>query len=170
MENTEVKETVEQTKTYTKEDVEKIIQSESDKVRTKYNKQIKALEEELQTLRPITPSKEEIALKERIEALNKKEKALNKKELEFRVMENLENKGLNKQLVKYLNIQGADEDLETYLEEFAEVIKKQTNNFIPKDHNSKKMAISKEEFNKMSYLQKQDLYVKDKDLYNKLNN
>lgn len=163
MENTEVKETVEQTKTYTKEDVEKIIQSESDKVRTKYNKQIKALEEELQTLRPITPSKEEIALKERIEALNKKE-------LEFRVMENLENKGLNKQLVKYLNIQGADEDLETYLEEFAEVIKKQTNNFIPKDHNSKKMAISKEEFNKMSYLQKQDLYVKDKDLYNKLNN
>ncbi|MBW6410962.1 hypothetical protein [Clostridium weizhouense] len=133
--------------------VQNILQSEGDKIRTKYNKQIKELEGKL----PKEVSQEELAYKKEIEDF-KKEK------MQFELSKNLESKGLNSKLATYLNTQGV-EDLETYLTEFADIINKQTNNYKPTNHNPIGGNITKEDFNKMGIMERTNLYNTNKQLY-----
>lgn len=156
-------------KTFTEEDLNKKLQSETDKVRTEYSKKIKAMEEELKELKPKEKTQEQIELENRVQALEQKEKEIQAKERLFKVAETLENNGLNKQLAKYLNVQGI-EDLESYITEIKETLNKQLldNSFKPQNHSNAKEIVSKEEFNKMSYMERQKLYRENKELYKKL--
>lgn len=171
MENLNNNQTTEEkteTKTFTEEELNKKLQSAEDRVRTEYSKKIKALEQELEAFKP-KKSNAEIELEERIKALENKEKELGAKELELKISKTLENNGLPMQLAKYLNTTGV-EDVESYLGEVKEVLGKHliNNSYKPKDHNSNKNSITKEQFKKMSLLEKQKLYKENEALYLKL--
>lgn len=142
--------------------VNKIIQSETDKLRTEYSKKIKELEAKL----PVEPSEEEKALQERIKALEEREKAIAQKEFETELQGKLKDKGLNEQLSKYLNVQGV-EDLETYLEEVAKVIGNQIEGYKPRGHESN-VGVTKEQFSKMSYVERMNLFETNRELYDTL--
>ena len=144
------------------EGVQKILQSETDKVRTEYSKKIKELESKL----PVEPTEEEKALQERIKALDEREKALAKKEFETELQGKLKDKGLNEQLAKYLNTQGV-EDLETYLEEVAKVVSNQIEGYKPRGHESN-VGVTKEQFSKMSYVERMNLFETNRQLYDTL--
>lgn len=150
--------------------VQKVLQSETDKVRTDYTKKVKSLEEELATLKPDEKTEEEKALEQRLKALEDKEKEIAKKEMEFKISETLQNNGLPKQLAKYLNTQGA-EDLESYLGEVKEILNNHIldGSFKPEKHNkNSNTGITKEQFNKMTYAERAELYNTNADLYNRL--
>lgn len=142
--------------------VNKVIQSETDKVRTEYSKKIKELESKL----PHEMTEEEKALDEREKALEEREKAIAKKEFETDIQGKLRDKGLNEQLVKYLNIEGV-EDLETYLEEVAKVIGNQIEGYKPRGHESN-VGVTKEQFSKMSYVERMNLFETNRQLYDTL--
>ncbi|MCR1933884.1 DUF4355 domain-containing protein [Clostridium tepidum] len=160
-------------KTFTEEDLQKKIQSAEDRVRTEYSKKIKDMEEELEKLRPKEKSQSEIELENRIKALENKEKEVQAKELQLKVSKTLSDNGLPSQLSKYLNTTGV-EDVESYLGEVKNILTEHINNnalnnsFKPQSHNSNKEKISKEDFNKMTLLERQKLYETNQELYNKL--
>lgn len=147
--------------------VQKIIQSKEDKLRTEYTKQIKELKDKL----PVEKSETEIELENRLKTLEDKEKALQKQEQQAKLNKSLEEKGLNPQLSNYLNMEGV-EDLETYLNELFEIVVGEIdiveNTYKPSNHNSTNGGITKEDFNKMGYKERLDLYNSDKDLYDVL--
>lgn len=142
--------------------VNKVIQSETDKVRTEYSKKIKELESKL----PKQMTEEEKALDERIKALEEREKAIAEKEYMTTVQGKLKDKGLNEQLAQYLNVQGV-EDLETYLEEVAKVIGNQIEGYKPRGHESN-VGVTKEQFSKMSYVERMNLFETNRQLYDTL--
>lgn len=128
------------------------LQSEGDKIRTKYSKEIKDLQAKL----PIEKTAEELAKEKEYEDF-KKEKA------EFELSKALEGKGLDSKLAKYINMQGV-EDLETYLKDFSDIIGS-NNSFKPNKGNPTNKELSKEDFSKMSYHERLNLYNTNKDLY-----
>ncbi|EPY6472011.1 hypothetical protein ACWO4B_002682 [Clostridium sporogenes] len=159
----------EEVKTFTEEEVNKLKQSAEDRVRTEYSKKLKQMEEELKELKPKEKTQAELDMEARIKALEDKEKEVQAKERQLKIAETLEKNGLPKQLSKYLNIVGAN-DVESCITEIKETLNKQLLNssFKPQNHNSNKEKISKEDFNKMSYMERQKLYETNKELYNKL--
>ena len=134
--------------------VQNILQSEGDKIRTKYSKEIAELKSKI----PVEKSKEEIA-REKEYADFKREKA------EFELQKALTNKGLNGELAKYLKGIGEGEDLETYLTGLNEILGKNRNNFVPNSHATQNNNITKEDFKKMNYSQRVNLYNSNKELY-----
>lgn len=158
MELTELNLTTEQM-----EVVNKAIQSEGDKVRTDYTKKLKDLEAKL----PKELSADEKALQEREKALEDREKALQEKELKTNLQAKLKDKGLNEQLANYLNIQGV-EDLETYITDVAKVMESHIEGYKPTGHEGNSSKVTKEQFNKMSYEERANLYETNQKLYESL--
>ncbi|KHO38936.1 hypothetical protein OR62_08665 [Clostridium tetani] len=168
MENLNNNQTTEERTTFTEEELQKKVQSAEDKVRTEYSKKIKALEQELEAFKP-KKSNAEIELEERIKKLENKEKELQAKELKLKVSKTLESNGLPTQLANFIQMEGV-EDVESYLGEVKEVLNKHLvdNSYKPKEHNSNKTNITKEQFKKMNLLEKQKLYKENEALYLKL--
>ena len=75
--------------TMTKEEYNKAIQSAEDKVRGKLSKQIKELERQVNELKPVEKSQEEIDLEKRIAALKESEKQVAMREQKVAKMEML---------------------------------------------------------------------------------
>lgn len=142
------------------EGVQKYIQSEGDKIRGKYSKQIKELESKL----PPTKSEEELAFEKRVAELETREKELAKKERLTTAKGILSSKGLDTQLTDYLNFEGV-EDLETYVDNIAKVVGKQAKSYVPKGHEKADGNITKEQFSKMSYIERCNLYDTNPKLY-----
>ncbi len=149
-------------------ELSKKIQSAEDRVRTEYSKKIKALEEQLKELQPKELSTEEKAFQDKLQALEQKEKEIARKEMEIKVSETLKNNGLDAQLSKYLNLQGV-EDIESYIKEIKEVLNIQlsTNTYKPNAHKGTE-GITKEQFNKMSYADRLNLFKNNEELYKQL--
>ncbi|MDT9329653.1 capsid assembly scaffolding protein Gp46 family protein [Clostridium perfringens] len=140
--------------------VSKYLQSEQDKIRGKYSKQIKELESKL----PKEKSEEELAFEKRVAELETREKELAKKERLTTAKGILSSKGLDTQLTDYLNFEGV-EDLETYVDNIAKVVGKQAKSYIPRGHEKADGNITKEQFSKMSYSERCNLYETNKPLY-----
>lgn len=136
------------------EGVQSILQSEGDKIRTKYSKEINDLQAKL----PIEKTPEELGKEKEYEDF-KREKA------EFELSKALANKGLSSELSKFINCEGVD-DLETYLDEIVNVVGNQTKGFIPnKSNQNTKGNISKEDFQKMNYMERTNLYNTNQELF-----
>lgn len=144
------------------EGVNKILQSESDKIRTDYSKKIKELEGRV----PKEKSEAELSLEARLKVLEDKEKALAKKEQLSRLSDTLKSKGLDGELAKYLNISEGT-DLETYIDEIAKVVGRQASEaYKPKTHtDSNTGGVTKEQFNSMGYAERANLYNTNRELY-----
>lgn len=147
----------------------KKIQSAEDRVRTKYIKKIKALEEQLKELKPKELSAEEKALQDKLQALEQREKEIARREMELKVCETLRKNGLDAQLSKYLNLQGV-EDIESYIQEIKAVLGSQlsTNTYKPNAHKGQTEGITKEQFNRMSYVDRLNLFKSNEELYRQL--
>lgn len=150
-------------------EVNKKLQSETDKVRTEYSKKLKAYEEELTTLRPKPLTEEEKALQEKLQAIEQKENELLQKEKLSTLTTKLQEQGLPQQLSKYLI--GA-EDIETEINNLKEVFNGLVldNSFKPSGHASTKEVITKEQFKKMSYIERLNLFNSNEELFKKLSN
>ena len=142
--------------------VEKLLQGAEDKVRTEYSKKLQELEKKL----PKQKSPEEKSLEERLKALEDRDKELSKREQKLNAEGILKDKGLDTKLSKYLSLDGV-EDLETYINEIAEVVGKQSkgSSYNPKGHKGQGTTITKDQFKAMSLMEKQKLYETDKDTY-----
>lgn len=132
--------------------VEKVAQASSDKLRTEYSSRIKELEGQI----PQQKSELEVELEERL-------KAIEQKESHYLLKDKLTELGLPSELSSYLK--GADG-----LEQFQEVVNQMALNgsYKPKDHKKTESTITKDQFSKMNYKQRADLYESQPDLYKQL--
>lgn len=165
---------------YLEETLNSKLQSEGDKIRTKYNNEITGYKtkitdydkkiEELTAKIPVTKSESEIEFENRIKAIEDREKEVAKKEQLTNIQKQLSDKGVNGELAEYLNLNIPEgTDLETYLSKLVEVVGKQANTtYKPKSH-VQTTTITKEDFKKMSYYDKINLYNTNKELFNSLN-
>lgn len=140
--------------------VQAILQSEGDKIRTKYNKEIKELKEKL----PVEKTEAEIALEERLKVLEDKEKAIAKQEQLNQLSKQLSDKGINGELAKYLNV-GEETNLD---EIFKMIIGDGKSTYKPSNHQNANGGVTKEQFNNMTYAERVNLYNSDVELYNAL--
>lgn len=166
----EVNEDSTTTETFTREDVDKAIQSAEDKVRTKYVKEIKELQEMINSLKPKEKNESEIELENRIAKLEQKEQEIKIKERKMEISNLLQEKGLPTQLLNIINIGVEGGELETSLEEIAKIYKENTlnNSFKPNDRTKSKEVVTKEQFSNMSYKDRLNLFNSNEELYNKL--
>lgn len=152
--------------------VQTIIDNESKKVKTEYDKKYKTNEdyEKLNTSYKELDGKY-TSLTDEILKLREYKSKSEEKIREDNIKKMAEDNGLNGELIEYLNIKDkSDEELQNYIKGVAEIISKQQKDFVPQhQYNNIKNEISKEDFKKMSFLEKNELYKKDRDLYNLLN-
>jgi hypothetical protein len=137
-------------KTFTQDEVQKMVQSETDKVRTEYSKTIKELKEQI----PKPKDEKELELENRIKELENKEKMLNLKE-------NLSQKGFNSELADFLKV---DSDIE----KLGELLKSTNNDYVPTNKKKTDSKITKEDFKDMGYMEKLKLYEQNPELYKQL--
>lgn len=110
------------------------------------------------------------ALEQKEKEIAKKEKEIARKEMELKLTETLNKNGLPQQLSKYLNIEGV-EDVESYIKEVKEVLNIQLSNantYKPNAHKGQTEGITKEQFNKMSYVDRLNLFKTNEELYKQL--
>ena len=144
----------EETVTMTKTDYAKAIQSAEDKLRTSYSAKIKELESKL----PKDETDEEKDYKQRLAALEAKEKKM-------ALQESLANKKLDNSFAEYLRDDVDVEKFGTVIDNLVNTRLAQTG-FKPSGHTDN-VGISKEQWAKMSYSQKQEFYNSNPELANK---
>ncbi len=134
--------------------IEKTVQSETDKVRTDYTKQIKDLEVKL----PKEKSQSEIELEERIKNVEKKER-------EFKLIEKLEEKKLPKGLSKFIAV--GDDELESIGDELGKILSSiiSDNSFKPTGHKKTETVITKEQFKQYGYTQREKFATEHPELF-----
>lgn len=145
--------------------IEKLVQSETDKVRTKYSQEKKDLESQLAQYKQPEKSEAEKALEARIKALEDKEKEISAKEKSLTIEKKMTEKGIPAELAKYLAV--SDDKQDEAIDALSKFFLNESN--VPSGHLSTSGAITKEQFKKMDYGQKAKLYRTNPDLYKLLN-
>jgi transketolase len=140
----------EEKKTFTQEEVQKMVQSETDKVRTEYSQKINELKKKL----PEEKNEKELELEQRVKELEHKEQLLNLKE-------NLSQKGFNSELADFLKV---DSDIE----KLSELLKVNNNDYVPSNKKKTDSKITKEDFKNMGYFERAKLYQDNQELYKQL--
>ena len=151
----------------TKAQVEKLLQSETDKIRTEYSQKLKTVNEELNQYKPKEKSDAEKALEDRISALEAKEKELANKEKAMTIANKLKEKELPEGLAKYLSV---GDDVDKAIDEVGALF---GNYFLngsnkPSNHTTNK-GITKKDFQKMCYMERTKLFQENPTLYEALN-
>ena len=149
------------------EAVTKLVQSETDKVRTKYSSELKIVNDELAQYKPKQKSESELALEQRIANLEAKEKELANKERAMTIADKLKAKGLPSELAQYLNL---GEDIDGSIERVGDTL---GNYFLgqvsnPSGNHSTNKGITKADFAKMSYAERAKLFQENNELYKAL--
>lgn len=146
--------------------VQRILQSEGDRIRTEYSRKNKELTEELTKYKPKEKSDSEKAFEERIAALEAKEKAIADKERAMTIADKLKEKNLPSELAQYLNI---GDDMDEVIEKVGTTIGSYflENGNRPTNHNTNK-GITKSDFAKMSYKERAKLFQENVELYKAL--
>lgn len=147
--------------------VQKLVQSECDKIRTDYSQKLKSANDELLKYKPVEKTDDEKALESRLAEIESREKALSDKERSMTISTKLKEKSLPEGLAKYLNL---GEDVDKAIQEIGTLM----GNYLlegthkPTDHQNSK-GITKEDFRKMGYIQRVRLLNENPALYDLLN-
>lgn len=146
--------------------VQKYVQSETDKVRTDYSKKLKTANDELAKYKPVEKSETEKALDERIKALEAKEAELNAKERNQQIASKLKAKGLPEEFAQFITV---GEDIDSDIEKVGTALGNYflNANFRPESHASNK-GTTKEQFKRMSYMERAKLFRENPELYKML--
>lgn len=146
--------------------VQKLLQSEGDRIRTEYSRKNKELTEELTKYKPTEKSDSEKAFEKRLEALEAKEKMITDKEKAMTIADKLKEKNLPSELAQYLNIgDNVDEVIEKVGTTIGSYFLENGNK--PTTHNTNK-GITKSDFSKMSYKERANLFQENIELYKAL--
>ncbi len=150
-------------KTFTEAEVNARIQSETDRVRTKYANRVKELEDEVKKLTPAQKSEAEIDFENRLASLEARERKLN-------FLENLKAKGVSDELSDYIR---EDADLDKLSATLTKIVNdtvtervRQTG-YKPTDHKSGE-TVTAEAFAKMSLDEKERLFAENPEIYRSL--
>ena len=149
-------------------EINKAIQSETDKVRTKYSGELKIANDELAKFKPADKTDAEKTLETKLKELENKEKLIANKEKAITVKEKLTEKGLPIELAKYLYL---GEDVDAAINEFGTTLSSMLLNgsYKPSNHKNND-GVSKEDFKKMGYVERAKLLETNPELYKKLSN
>jgi GTPase involved in cell partitioning and DNA repair len=149
-------------------DIQKYVQSETDKVRTKYSQDLKTVKDELEKFKPNEKSESEIALENRIKALEERETQIASKEKAMAIANKLADKGLPKELASYLNV---GDDMDKIIDEVGATVNNYflTNGNKPNNHTTNK-GLTKADFKTMSYGERAKLFNENPELYKTLSN
>ncbi|KMT21501.1 hypothetical protein [Clostridium cylindrosporum] len=165
--------------TFTKEEVDKMLQSEGDKIRTKYNKDVLKLKEEIklkeqyiESLKPVEEpvvekSEAEIKAEQKLAELEAKELEIQAKEQHLNLVNLLNSKGLPSQLADIIKV---GDNVETSINTLAELLNanKLNDSFKPDGRTSSVDVLTKEQFSKMSPIDRMNLFKDNEELYKKL--
>lgn len=152
--------------TFTEDEVNKKIQSAEDKLRTKYSKEIKDLQDQIKKLSPVEKTQAEIDIENRLAALEASEKAVADRERKIAVQEKLSGSGLDKALADYLKDDADVDALSTIVENIVKERMK-SNGYVPSEHGSDE-KVTPEEFKKFTYSQKVEYSQKHPESYKRL--
>lgn len=152
--------------TFTEDEVAKKVQSAEDKLRTKYSKEIKDLQDQIKKLSPVEKTQTEIDIENRFAALEASEKAVADRERKIAVQEKLSGSGLDKGLADYLK---DDVDVDALSAIVENIIKSRmkNNGYVPNEHGSDE-KVTPEDFKKMTYSQKVEYSQKHPESYKRL--
>lgn len=131
--------------------LERLIQSETDKVRTDYSQRLKTANDELESLRPKEKSDAEIELEELKAELSKAKFEKSLKEI-----------GVDDDLSKYLRADINLDEFGTYYKGF-----KERKDYVAKKHVDN-CGITKDQFRAMNISERTKLYQENPELYNTL--
>lgn len=146
--------------------VQQILQSEGDKIRTKYSNELRTVKEELNQYKPAQKSDSEIQLENRMKELEAREQKLLAKERQAELSTKLNELGLPTELGQYLNL---GEDVDAGLEAVSVAINGYLlNNGSKPTNHTKQQAVTKSDFKKMSYGEKAQLFQDNLELYKAL--
>jgi hypothetical protein len=146
--------------------IQKLIQSETDKVRTDYSTKLKTANDELLKYKPADKTEEEKSYDQKLMALEKREKELASKEMASKLKDKLSEKGLPDELAQYLNV---GDDLEKFVNDFSGTVNNILlgNGFKPSEHKNS-TGITKEQFKNMTYSERAKLSDEKPELYKTL--
>lgn len=153
------------TVTYTEEEVSKKIQSETDKIRTKYCKEIKELKEKIEELSP-TKTEAELEIESRLAELERSQAEVNSQKQFLEMQNALKTKGIDESIAMFLK---EDVDLEEFSTIFNNILseKVKSKGYVPTNHPTGD-DLTVEQFKSMSYDERAELYTKNPTLYQKL--
>lgn len=167
-------------KSLTLDDVKKLIQSETDKVRTEYSKQLKSKDKELEDLKKekmTEKEKLEYELNQKSDELSKREKDLLDKEMTIVTIDLLTENKLPLEVKPFVmgsSKEDVAEKVKLFKTMFDNAVKsavderfKQSGKEYQKGDTSNG-EVTKEHFSKMSYTERLELHAKNPELYNKL--
>ncbi|SDN47032.1 hypothetical protein [Acetanaerobacterium elongatum] len=142
-----------------KTDFNKAIQSAEDRLRTKYSKEIKELEQKITNLTPANKSEQEIELETRLAEVAAKEKRLN-------LQDTLLAKNLDKSFVDYLR---DDADVDAFEKIITNIISQRIieTGYTPINHNNTD-SITKEKWHSMSFSERQKVFESNPELAKRL--
>ena len=157
--NGENKNPAEDTVTMSKADYNKAIQAAEDRVRTKYSKSIKALEDKVAELTPVEKTDAEISLEKRLADIEQKEKENEAKEKALNLKTSLQSHNIDVALADYLS---PDADIDAFSTDIEKLVTARlvSSGYKPSGHQTNQ-PISKEDYDKMSYEEKVNLFKTD---------
>ena len=152
--------------TMNKADYEKAIQSAEDKLRTKYSKDIKALEAKVKELSPVQKSDTEIELEKRLAEIESKQKEISAKEKHLQLLTSLQSANIDNTIADFIR---EDIDLESFNSIIQNMVteRMKSSGYIPSGHQSNE-GISKEKWKGMSYSEKSKFFETNPELASKL--
>lgn len=162
------------------DDIKKLIQSETDKVRTEYSKKLKSLEKEKEDLLKEKMSEDEkkaFEFEQLQKELSDKEKAIQERELNLKTIELLKESELPLEFRSF--VVGIDEDttiknVEAFKAQWQQSIKEEVDKRFKASgreverSEEKPGEVTKEQFNKMGYKERVKLATDNPELYKKL--
>ena len=153
------------TVTMSKADYDKAIQAAEDRVRTKYSKDIKALEKKVAELTPVQKT-EELAIEQRLAELERKEQESDAKAKTLNLKTALQAHSLDADIADYLK---TDVDADAFSAAIEKVVAARlaASGYKPTGHQTNQ-PITQAEFDKMSYDQKAELYNRDRETWKRL--
>ena len=170
----------------TVEQVQKMIQSENDKIRTEYSKKLKAKEKEIEEVRKSSMSEQEKLdyenktlqeqLIEREQALLEKEQAYERTNLELKTVDLLKEHLLPLEAKDFLvgtDIDSTQKNIEAFKSMFDNAIENEVKQRIKgttKEHKEVAIggSITKEQFGKLTYAERSELFKTNPELYKEL--
>ena len=141
--------------TMTQEEYDKAIQSAEDKLRTRYSKEIKDLQDKVIELTPKEKSESEVALEQRLAEVEAKEKRLN-------LIDTLTSNGLSKDMADYIK---DDADVASFGKLIDNLVTTRLadSGYKPHDH-APNNSVTKEQWKKMTYSEREAFYTQFPDV------
>ena len=152
--------------TLSKAEYDKAIQSAEDRMRTKYSKSIKALEDKVAELTPVAKTDAEVAFEKRLADLERKEKENEAKEKYLGLKTFLQSHNIDTDIADFI---APDVDVDAIGTVIEKVISSRmaAEGYKPSGHQSKQ-PLSKDEYNSMSYDERAELYRRDPEGWKRL--